>query len=114
MPSIIDTLEQDEWWYAQDGMPVRVADMEHAYVMNLLAFLRRGAVRLYRHALWRELQQIDREDIHSIRVREWGRQLPEDPAAWLERRPLVRVLEHRLRLFGSVDGDVVTVMGELT
>jgi hypothetical protein len=105
MPSIVETLEQEEMWYGQDGFPYRVTDMETSHVVNVLAFLRRRAPQLQRHRAW--------WDALNQRATEW-QSLEDNPAAWLERRPLVKALKYELLLRGTVDAEVVDVRGELT
>jgi len=116
MPSIVDTLEQDEWWYAQDGLPVRLADMELEYLENLLAYLRRGADRLWRHRLWAELSPLfvrlgygrrDAAQLIAETLDRWSYSLPEPPEAWLERRPLVARLQHLILEYGTLEGELV-------
>lgn len=108
MPSIVDTLEQDEWWYAQDGLPVRLADMELEYLENLLAYLRRGAARLLRHHLYREVYRLPftREAEVAAWLRD-QRALEDAPEAWLERRPLVTRLRHLILEYGTLEGELV-------
>lgn len=113
MPRIIETLEQEEMWYGQDGKPYRVAEMETSHVVNVLAFLRRRADSLVRHEAWYEVNRAPLDDQLHILLR-WRRVIEDDPAAWLERRPLIAALERELRNRGAVDGEIVPVRGELT
>lgn len=114
MPSIIDTLEQGEMWYGQDGYPYRIAEMELSHVANVLAFLRRRAPDLLSRRVHWEAGHAMREGRWSAWVEESRTRLEDDPAAWLERRPLIVALEHELRNRGAVDGEVVPTRGELT
>lgn len=113
MPSIVETLEQEEMWYGQDGFPYRVAEMELSHVTNVLAFLRRRADDLLARRRWYE----------SVMERRYGKcddgcwhptGIEDSAAAWLERRPLVKALKYELVLRDTVDGEVVDVKGELT
>src|SRR4051812_16844680 len=113
MPSIVETLEQEEMWYGQDGLPYRVAEMETSHVVNVLAFLRRRRGDLLRHEVWYELSHAPLVEQRGILER-WRTELSDDPAAWLERRPLVKALKYELLLRGTVDAEVVDVWGELT
>lgn len=113
MPRIIETLEQEEMWYGQDGRPYLIAEMETSHVSNVLAFLRRRADDLVRHEAWYEVNRASLNEQRAILER-WRTVIQDDPASWLKRRPLVRALEHELRRRGTVDGEVVEVAGELS
>ncbi len=114
MPGITETLAQDEWWYAQDGLPVHLDDMELEYLENLLAYLRRGAGRLRRHALWREyLAAMKAGHGSEATLRRWERALEDDPTAWLERRPLVARLRHLIAVYGALDAEAVAEPAEV-
>lgn len=115
MPSILETLEQEEMWYGQDGFPYRVAEMELSHVVNVLAFLRRRAIQLAAQRDWHDLRDaaFTYENGRPIDVH-IENSVGDDPAAWLERRPLVKALKYELLLRDTVDGEVVDVRGELT
>jgi len=104
MPSIVETLEQEKMWYGQDGRPYLIEEMELSHVVNTLAFLRRRAPDLQRHRAW--------WDALNQHATQW-QGLEDDPAVWLERRPLIKALKYELLLRGTVDGEVVDVRGEL-
>ncbi len=103
--NVIETLEQEEWWFGRDGQPHRVAEMNQEYRLTLLAFLRRRADDLRRQRLWYELYGIDTAP--STRAR-WVRELATRTALdWLNDRPLVRALERAVARHDALDGEVV-------
>lgn len=108
MPNIVDTLKQDEMWYAQDGMPFRLTDMEPSHRFNVLAFLSRRAKNLMAHRDWQELLGAPDEIIDQ-----WAHQIDEDPQKWLARQPLVQELVRLCRIDGSIDGELVETKEEL-
>jgi hypothetical protein len=107
MPNIVNTLKQSEFWYAQDGMPYRLADMEPSHRHNVLAFLKRRATDLYAHMLWQASDAVE-EDLGAMIA------ITEDPEEWLSRTILVQELERLIRLDGSVDGEFIEPREELT
>jgi len=113
MPRIIETLEQEEMWYGQDGRPYRVTEMETSHVVNVLAFLRRRADDLARHAAWYEVSHAPLSRQLEI-IDRWRGELGDDPVAWLERRPLVKALRYELVLRDTVEGEVIGEVKELT
>lgn len=112
MPRIIETLEQEELWYGQDGRPYRVVEMETSHVVNVLAFLRRRADDLVRHEAWYEVNRAPLDEQRAILER-WRGVIQDDPAAWLERRPLIKALKYELLLRTSDDGEVLEPRAEL-
>lgn len=115
-PGITHTLEQETWWYARDGMPVRVADMDPAYLVNLLAFLRRRASWLWWHRRWvDEYGAVHAPRERGLVVAPGAALAPDarerDALDWLNARPLVRALEAALRRATAVDGEVVATLG---
>lgn len=105
MPSIVQTLEQGEMWYGQDGRPYRIEEMEQSHRVNTLAFLRRRAKALQEHRTWAEQQVMNRapDEVHS----EWLRGLDEPAEQWLERRPFIVALKAAIARHDAVDGQVV-------
>lgn len=106
-PNLLDTLEQEEWWYGQDGFPYRVAEMESSHRVNVLNFLRRRADNLWARALWRERREL--EDAPEDVMRSWERdaasQVAADPLEWLNSKPLVKSLRYWILLQDSYDVD---------
>lgn len=111
MPSMFETLEQEVMWYGQDGFPYVVDEMETSHIRNLIGFLQRRAPNLYA-----------RKDFYEFRIyknapeevfNEWmhmnGRAIPEDPAEWLARRPLMQKLERILRQRESIEQDSLQI-----
>lgn len=112
MPRIIETLEQEEMWYGQDGLPYRIKEMELSHVVNVLAFLRRRADDLVRHEAWYQVNHAPLDEQRAILER-WRHVIQDDTAAWLERRPLIKALKYELLLRDTVDGEVVEPRTEL-
>lgn len=104
------TLEQTTWWYAQDGYPVRVVDMELEYLTNLLAFLRRRAAHLQTRARYHRAHVAAARGTPPSFRRELDAVAPLD---WLNDRPLIHALEERRRRLTSVDGEVVSTAADL-
>lgn len=103
--SIVDVLDQDEWWYAADGFPVRVDNMDIGYLRNLVTYLERHATHLRDRALWWETYNLTDED---EAIRRWRHEVDARSSLdWLNDRPLLRALRARLRRLSSVDGEVV-------
>lgn len=92
MPNIIDTLDQDEYWYGQDSYPHRVESMETSHIRNVIAFLIRRADMLQRQKEWREI--LDLSDAPDDVMHQWEaenrRALPEPAMVWLQRQPLIQ------------------------
>lgn len=112
MPNIIETLQQTEMWYAQDGMPYRLVDMEPSHRFNVLGFLKRRAQNLVGHRNWQDLQSLFGAPDEVFDA--WMHQIEEPADRWLARQPLVVELERLCRLDGSMEGEVVESKGELT
>lgn len=119
MPNLIETLQQDEWWYGQDSFPYRIREMPTSHISNVLEFLRRRANQLRLQHYWTEF--LEYNDLEDERIgpstqgafHEWLRHQnaieANDGSAWLEKTPLVRVLRRTLNRRSTVNGDVVDV-----
>lgn len=97
--SIFDFLAQDEWWHPRElAAPIRVATMEPSHQRNLLRFLRRSAPRLPVAHTKRSIEllfgvfaprgECARDNLERGIEVEFS-DILDDPAAWLERQPLV-------------------------
>jgi hypothetical protein len=106
MPNFLDTLEQEEWWYGQDGYPYRISEMEQSHRINVLAFLRRRAKNLYDRHQWQEFRFM--QDAPEEVFTEWMRGISSDPVEWLNKMPLMQALERAVREHDTVDGEVVS------
>jgi hypothetical protein len=116
VPSLLDDLEQTEFWFGQDRRPYRIEDMEQSHRVNVLAFLRRRVDSLATSRLWREF--VEMEDAPDDVLKQWSNQLESSPLDWLNSRPLVRALEaavaaHDIRSGDVVDGEVVPPRAEI-
>lgn len=100
MPSIIDTLEQTEMWYGQDGLPYKLTEMEQSHRVNVVNFLRRRAGQLQYHSWRLELHYMRNapDDVADA----WGRELPNSSEEWLENRPLMQELTRLIKLHDSI------------
>lgn len=105
MPSLLDDLEQTEFWYGQDRFPYRIESMEQSHRVNVLAFVRRRAEQIAVARLWREF--VTMEGAPDEVLAEWSCQLEPDPLDWLNSRPLVRALEAAVAAYEMRSGDVV-------
>jgi hypothetical protein len=110
MPSILNTLEQEEMWYGQDGFPYRIDEMETSHIYNVLAFLRRRAKNLYDRHTWAEIMSDDFEDCPMSEIA--VPQVPDKPEEWLERKPLIRKFERLLKLRDSIEPDTLSIEGQ--
>lgn len=106
MPSIIDTLDQEVMWYAQDGLPVPLQTMEPGHMVNLFKYLLRNAERLYEHKLWAEMKRLKGDEAAFAQL-----QLPQDPEQWIQTTPFFRALKRRIMNYGSINPDSLTLEG---
>lgn len=99
-----ELLDQDKIWLTADRMPIALVEMDAQHRRNTLAMLRRRAEYLRRAYVWCALRARDLIP---------DREIYDDPAAWLERRPLVKELARLVDLdeHPTVDGELV--MNEL-
>jgi hypothetical protein len=113
MPSLFDTLEQDEMWYGQDGYPYVVDEMETSHIRNLIGFLQRRADNIYKRHQWHEARLMESapDDVFDGWMAEQRRAIPSDPLEWLNRRPLMQKLERVLRLRESIEPDSLHLEG---
>lgn len=119
MPNIIETLQQDEWWYGRDGFPYRLREMPTSHIENVLEWLRRRASQLRLQHYWDEFLEhhdLDDEGIGPSTqgtFHEWLRHQnaleADDGRTWLEQTPFIRALQRVLRRRNTVNGDVVDV-----
>lgn len=110
MPSLLQTLEQTEYWYGQDGFPYRLTEMEQSHRINVLAFLRRRARNIYERHQWAELKVMETapDDVFAGWEAENERRLNSDPVEWLNSMPLMQELERLVKAEDTIDGEVVT------
>lgn len=114
MPHIIDTLEQTEMWYGQDGRPYRVEDMEQSHRVNVLAFLERRARNLMEHARWREHQLILRnapDDVFDAYIDQSASSIEGNPEDWLNGKPFVQNLRAVIGRHGAIEPDSLQIEG---
>jgi hypothetical protein len=118
VPRIVETLQQTEWWYGEDGFPYRLDEMELTHLWNVVNWLTRRGKQLRRQHYWAEFLEFNgiEEGCHEVSVRlafhEWlrgQRELESDPTVWLDGTPLVRALRRELLTRATTDGDVVGV-----
>ena len=102
-------LDQDRIWITNDRMPLPLTEMDPSHRRNTLAFLRRRARYLMRAYVWCEIRGVmqfgappDDDGFENA--------VYDDPAQWLERRPLVIELA---RLVRRDELDANTVEGEV-
>jgi hypothetical protein len=121
MPNMIETLQQDEWWYGRDSFPYRLDEMDAAHLWNVYNFLARRATQLRTQHYWAEF--LEHHDIADEEVgpytraafREWLRRQNEIdglPLDWLRATPLARELKHQIALRTLTEGVVVNVQYE--
>jgi hypothetical protein len=108
MPNMIETLEQEEIWYGQDGFPYRVDEMETSHIANVIGFLTRRAHNLYERRLWQERRLMENvpEEIFNEWLREQQNIISSNPDEWLKQRPLIQKLERVLRQRESIAPDM--------
>jgi hypothetical protein len=102
---LIDSLEQDEFWFGQDARPYRIKDMEQRHRLNVLAMLRRRAESLYDHKQWLDFGDLRNAPDEVMDA--YYAELPQDPLKWINSRPLVIAMEKAVRDYGTVDGEVI-------
>lgn len=110
MPSLLDTLDQEEWWYGQDGYPYRLAEMEQSHRINVQAFLRRRAKNIYDRHQWHEFRIMESapDDVFAEWMHESERMVDSDPVEWLNSTPFMQALDRAIRDHDTVEGEVVT------
>jgi hypothetical protein len=101
--TITELMLQDEWWQCQDGMPIRLVEMEPSHRFNTLAWLWRRARVLYRHYLWHMKTTAPANALPAVLAYE----VSEAPEKWLGRQPLIVELVRLCKLDDSIDGEVV-------
>lgn len=106
--TITELLLQTEWWQCQDGMPIRLEDMEPSHRYNTLAWLFRRSRMLYRHYLW----HFAGTEIEKLSVR-MHNELTQTTDKWLAQQPLVIELVRMIRIDDSMEGEVVAEHTEL-
>jgi hypothetical protein len=114
MPHIIDTLEQTEYWYGQDGRPYVVAEMEQSHRVNVLAFLERRARSLMEHARWREQSMILRhapDDVFDAYIDQCASSIEGNPEDWLDSKPFVQNLRAVIGRHGALEQDSLQIEG---
>lgn len=107
--SIIDTLEQTEWWFGEDGYPHRLTEMEQKHRINVIRMLWRRAAQLYERSIWREEQMLINapdEVLHHYEAQR-ARELPASPEEWLRSRPLFQELQRLIRRYDAIDAEVL-------
>lgn len=102
--TITELLFQDEWWQCQDGMPIRLVEMEPSHRFNTLAWLWRRARVLYRHYLWHTQTHATMRALDAAGADE---AIMEAPEKWLGRQPLIVELVRLVKIDDSIDGEVV-------
>jgi hypothetical protein len=111
MPRLLETLEQTEMWYGEDSFPYRIEEMETSHIKNVIGFLRRRAVNIYkRHRYLEERAAIALGEGFDV----WNSgpyQIDSNPLEWLNNRPLMQKLEHVLKLRDSIEPDMLQVEG---
>lgn len=106
--SIIDVLDQDQFWIGQDGLRYELLDMHQEHRLNLLEWLRRHCDRLahQRDRLLRERIGLTSSDVHKL--------YPSNKQ-WIENAPFTRALKVAIAMHDALDGEVVSdVPGEPT
>lgn len=102
--TITELLLQDEWWQCQDGMPIRLVEMEPSHRFNTLAWLWRRSRMLFRHYLWHLATKDPDRALESARSHS---ALMEAPEKWLARQPLIVELVRLVKIDDSIDSEVV-------
>jgi len=108
--TITELLQQTEWWQCQDGMPIRLVDMEPSHRFNTLSFLWRRARNLYSHYCWHLTCTAPERALDAAEVND---ALMEAPQTWLGRQPLIVELVRLVKIDDSIDGEVVKGHTEL-
>jgi hypothetical protein len=112
MPHIIDTLEQTEYWYGQDGRPYLVEHMEQSHRVNVLNFLERRARNLMEHARWREqnaaARSLSREDYEAY-IDQCMATIDGNPVDWLDSKPFVQNLRVVVGRYGALEPDSLQI-----
>ena len=130
MPSIVETLEQEVFWFGQDGRPylIESADqsctceypyegapqaghhpncmlmtpvMEQSHRINVLHFLRRRAPQLQAHWVWFFMKNAA---VVSDAIQA---QILDNPDQWLMRRPFMQALVRAILREGSIDMELL-------
>jgi hypothetical protein len=109
VPSIIDTLNQEVMWYAQDGLPTPLESMDPGHMANLYHYLLRNADRLYQHKIWKEIR--DSGSAEEVLAAYTQQQLPPGPEAWIRSTPFFLALYRRMRNHGSINPDSLAIEG---
>lgn len=109
MPILLETLEQEEMWYGEDGFPYRIEDMEQSHRINVVNFLRRRAENIYLRHQWVEARMMANapDDVQDAYDAEMRRTLNDKPEEWLMRRPLIQALQRAIARHNTIDGEVV-------
>jgi hypothetical protein len=110
MPDLLKTLDQEEWWYGQDGYPYKIAGMEQSHRVNVQAFLRRRAKNIYDRHQRREFRIMESapDDVFNEWMTETERGINSDPVEWLDNTPFMRALGKAIKNANTIDGEVVT------
>jgi len=108
--TITELLLQTEWWQCQDGMPIRLEDMEPSHRFNTLAWLLRRSRMLFRHYLWHVACNTPER---ALATAEANDVLMETTERWLSRQPLVIELVRLIKIDDSIEGAVVEGHTEL-
>lgn len=110
MAILLETLEQEEMWYGEDGFPYHIEDMEQSHRINVVNFLKRRAQNIYLRHQYAEMCMISRapDDVQMAYEAKMRRLLDDDPVEWLMRRPLMQALQRAISRHNTVDGEVVS------
>lgn len=109
--SIIDVLEQDKQWLGQDGFPYLISEMEQSHRINVLRFLERRVLQLYRQKAWRDERVMAGPPDGAWNEPEPQRALPQDPMQWLVNTPCVRALVAAVLKEGAIPPDLLEIEG---
>ena len=111
--NLVSLLDQNEIWQTADRVVIRLTEMDPTHRRNTLALLRRRAQ--YNHMMYHRVEEQIMLSAPDDVYNEWwstsSKSLMDDPAAWLERRPLVIELARLVRLDEdaaiTADGEIV-------
>lgn len=123
MPSIITTLEQEEFWYGQDGRPyfiyknintmkrneLLIPVMEQSHRINVFHFLKHRAPMLQSHWVWHSTRNVPDEVADSAMS-----EILDDPEEWLFRRPFMQALLRAIIREGSIDMELLELPSGFT
>jgi hypothetical protein len=113
MPALLDTLEQTEMWYGEDGFPYKIEEMETSHIENVVRFLGRRAQNIYERHQYREYRMFEDApaDIFDAWMRDNMQTIASDPLEWLAQRPLLQRMEQILNIRHSLNAEQLQLEG---